>query len=383
MTKINVNITSSHNTDSYIPSKIFIDSHCIYGCDTSSNLGNYLGYCSEELYEERIIPIQEAINNYNDIVEYLWNIEGFKEFFTKHNSYVTKKEIEISFGSDIANKVFSLSAPPFCLSDLIVINDVLFLRTADYKANFTLDNKSYTVKLNGDAKEYPNESNDKIFLWNWVENDTDFSFNFVSWIENTKTPILPFTFYDFDSYDQWRGSKTTSIFIVEKILYEINKHGYLEKYKLFNSDNNGVWQYYTATSDNSVGLYLIDKKFLKDKLLINKINALLDACSTKYDSLNKSVYGILVNPETEDIEINQKFFYLQDSNNATYISKEKGSYGGHYKLKIYGYLDCPSAKHYLSKGKYISNRVFFKDTKIAQMAGYRPCAKCMKKEYEQ
>ncbi|WP_143187719.1 Ada metal-binding domain-containing protein [Desulfosporosinus lacus] len=33
------------------------------------------------------------------------------------------------------------------------------------------------------------------------------------------------------------------------------------------------------------------------------------------------------------------------------------------------------------KKQYVKNRVFFADEKTAIAAGYRPCAKCMTKEY--
>ena len=52
------------------------------------------------------------------------------------------------------------------------------------------------------------------------------------------------------------------------------------------------------------------------------------------------------------------------------------------KIKIYGRLDCPSAKNWIEKGYYISNRVFFENEDIAIAAGYRPCAICMPNEYK-
>lgn len=65
-----------------------------------------------------------------------------------------------------------------------------------------------------------------------------------------------------------------------------------------------------------------------------------------------------------------------------YLSKEKGTLGGHKKLKIYGKLDCPSALRHISKGHYVEHRVFFADERIALAAGYRPCGVCMKEHYQ-
>ncbi|WNC72505.1 Ada metal-binding domain-containing protein [Thalassotalea psychrophila] len=74
-------------------------------------------------------------------------------------------------------------------------------------------------------------------------------------------------------------------------------------------------------------------------------------------------------------------YKLLDEKGALYINQNKGIFGGHSKLKIYGKLDCPSALGHISKGHYVKYRVFFKDENTAILAGYRPCARCMKKEY--
>lgn len=75
-------------------------------------------------------------------------------------------------------------------------------------------------------------------------------------------------------------------------------------------------------------------------------------------------------------------YKLRDKNNCEYISKIPGTFGGHKKLKIYGKLDCPSALRFISEGKYVKYRVFFESESVARDAGYRPCARCMKKEYK-
>ena len=77
-----------------------------------------------------------------------------------------------------------------------------------------------------------------------------------------------------------------------------------------------------------------------------------------------------------------KMYKLLDENGREYLSEKPGMIGGHKKLKIYGKLDCPSALRYISKGKYVKYRVFFKDEKTAIAAGYIPCGICMKEEYK-
>lgn len=64
-----------------------------------------------------------------------------------------------------------------------------------------------------------------------------------------------------------------------------------------------------------------------------------------------------------------------------YLSEQKGQFGGHRKLKIYGRLDCPSALRHIAAGHYVQHRVFFADEVTALSAGYRPCGIRMKEHY--
>src|SRR3954451_11686682 len=64
-----------------------------------------------------------------------------------------------------------------------------------------------------------------------------------------------------------------------------------------------------------------------------------------------------------------------------YRSKAPGELGGNRSTKIYGRLDCPTAKRHIDKGKYVQNRVFFANEATARAAGYRPCAPCLPDRY--
>jgi methylphosphotriester-DNA--protein-cysteine methyltransferase len=79
-----------------------------------------------------------------------------------------------------------------------------------------------------------------------------------------------------------------------------------------------------------------------------------------------------------------KLYRLLDTSGKQYETHEKGSLGGHRRLKIYGRLDCWSALAQIAKGHYVKFRVFFADEPTAVAAGFRPrpCAKCMPREYE-
>ena len=62
-------------------------------------------------------------------------------------------------------------------------------------------------------------------------------------------------------------------------------------------------------------------------------------------------------------------------------SEIPGTLGGYRPKKIYGRLDCFSAKNAIAKGGYVQHRVFFADEPTAVAAGYRPCGNCMRTEY--
>jgi len=66
---------------------------------------------------------------------------------------------------------------------------------------------------------------------------------------------------------------------------------------------------------------------------------------------------------------------------APYQSERPGALGGHRRSKLYGRLDCRSARQALARGGYARHRVYFLDEPTAQAAGYRPCAVCLPAQY--
>jgi Metal binding domain of Ada len=74
-------------------------------------------------------------------------------------------------------------------------------------------------------------------------------------------------------------------------------------------------------------------------------------------------------------------YTLLGSDGMVYPSATPGALGGHRGSKLYGRLDCPSARRALAAGKYVRHRVFFADEQTALAAGYRPCAVCLPDAY--
>lgn len=66
---------------------------------------------------------------------------------------------------------------------------------------------------------------------------------------------------------------------------------------------------------------------------------------------------------------------------GAFRSRAPGTLGGHRRSRIYGRLDCPSARRAIARGGYVTARVFFRDERDARAAGYRPCAVCLPEAY--
>lgn len=64
-----------------------------------------------------------------------------------------------------------------------------------------------------------------------------------------------------------------------------------------------------------------------------------------------------------------------------FTSAAPGTFGGYRRRRIYGRLDCPSARRALARGHYVDHRVFFADEATAVAAGYRPCGVCLPDAY--
>ena len=181
------------------------------------------------------------------------------------------------------------------------------------------------------------------------------------------------------------------------ILKMLLEYGYAKRYELsiegfeeYISQNCGenekntlseIWPEYTDRQMGTISILCVEKTFMKDKLLISKIDSYFMALYNEYHPSEELAEETLFFDKERQFK-NPKFYFLQDTIDRPNISATPGKYGGHYKLKIYGRLDCPSANRYIAKGQYVKHRVFFKDEETAIAAGYRPCAVCMPEAYQ-
>ena len=74
-------------------------------------------------------------------------------------------------------------------------------------------------------------------------------------------------------------------------------------------------------------------------------------------------------------------YHLLGADGVVRDSATRGLLGGNRRLKIYGRLDCQSARRALARG-YAKRRVSFADEPTAIAAGYRPCGICMRTQYQ-
>jgi methylphosphotriester-DNA--protein-cysteine methyltransferase len=76
-----------------------------------------------------------------------------------------------------------------------------------------------------------------------------------------------------------------------------------------------------------------------------------------------------------------KTWTLVGADGQPYASAVPGTLGGHRRARIYGRLDCRSARQAIARGGYTRHRVFFLTEADARAAGYRPCAVCLPQAY--
>jgi hypothetical protein len=82
--------------------------------------------------------------------------------------------------------------------------------------------------------------------------------------------------------------------------------------------------------------------------------------------------------------VSARTWTLVGADGLPYESEVPGVLGGTVRNRsdrIYGRLDCGSARAAIAKGGYVRHRVFFVDEATAIAAGFRPCGSCLKPAY--
>ncbi len=182
-------------------------------------------------------------------------------------------------------------------------------------------------------------------------------------IDNTKTKDFSFQDQeispDFEKYIEFDGSvyRLKEGYTLDTNISPINGHTYTLRDRF--QSHKKLLEYLSTVDFKSIvlkkanNMLAPEKEFFCDK----ELELVPELFSPKYKLMNKE----------------GKIEY----------STIPGTLGGNRKLKIYGRLDCRSANRWLKKGYYKNERVFFADEETAIAAGYRPCAVCMRKKYNE
>ena len=358
------------------------------------------GYSGIHLGEAYRIPISAAgglrsddrliieSKLYNEKIHTIFQTDGFTELFLSHDHYLNYSDVLDHFGKEFADYVFSLSFP-LGTPQFQVVGDWFLDNNYDFVVSFEAENRSFEYCLNsiqGDA--YNRE--DISFFYEWTDFGVYFSHGLYwkfyedSFLSDRAEYFSGDITMDWaiDAPEDYRPVAFDACKHIMKTLIDLK---YLREYRLITKEAHPIWNNNTQRTDHSVGFAILDNNYKKDKLLVEKINCLLSVLREEdeddYDEPRPKSYGVLLD-EHGDADLDTPFYYLQDEHDQMYISRERGHFGGHKKLKIFGRLDCPSAARYLAKGQYARNRVFFSDEETAVAAGYRPCAVCMPEAYK-
>ena len=319
-----------------------------------------LSFLPEDSEEKK--RLRANVDSYNAYLDYLDSLAGFKSFFIDNDLRISKSDVISKWGQETAERVFSKGSYVFS-TDLKIFGDILMDTSFPVSYTVMIDGNELALPIGKIGNKYPTHAGENPIIWNWTDNGHDFCFDLWELLgspyqQNGDIDDEPEgVTYPFDAYDQFRDEAPEPQLV--RIFEKLEKLGYIKTFTIKPEYTDFMWNYF-CKSDGSLDCAVVDKAFKKNSLVMEQISLLLWAT-----------------PEA----LAEKPYFVTNESNRQVLSATPGSFGGHKKLKIYGRLDCPSARKHLAKGQYAKNRVFFLTEEIAADAGYRPCAICMPEEY--
>lgn len=307
--------------------------------------------------------IRQSVAEYNAFVEELRSMQGFFNQFAENGYFISIEDISSCYGDTLANRVKSLKHYKFS-TELVYQNGFLF--DAGYSPKYRVhlpEHGDISFVVGPTDAGYPEDiSVGKKLLWNWSDDERDFTF--ALWALFDELGYLPEenekkNYDGYLCYDQHRYTMERPDPNLMRCFNLLISMGYLTQYSVV-PEQASPWFRYRSSENGTIGLAVLDMGFIKDPLLIEKIRLILNCA--------------------ED-DIVQKRYFLTNGEGKQELSDKPGLLGGHQRYKIYGRMDCSSANRHIANGRYIRGRVFFADEETAIAAGYRPCAICMRSEY--
>lgn len=226
---------------------------------------------------EEITSLRKKINDYNNYLDYLESINGFKSYFVEHDLCVSKEEIAKKWSKEIADKVFSLESYIF-ETNLVIINDDYLIDTSfpiTYSVIF--DGNELLLLIGKNGWDYPSEIEGKKIIWNFIDNGHDFCCELWALIEdyceNKEAEYNEDAVrYGFDYYDQIREEEPEIQLI--SIFSKLEKQGFIKTFTIKPEKEDSMWKCF-CKSDGSLDCAIVDTSFLKNRLVMEQINLIL------------------------------------------------------------------------------------------------------------
>lgn len=310
--------------------------------------------------DEELLKIKNLIDEYNEYEKFIFSLPNFLKILEENSMVISYETSLENWGYENTKRIFQDLDYPFC-TQFKIYNNNLIITSENIKYNIETETGVLPIRLTENDVYYEKNVlglNIKILV-NVLENKQDFAAWMYTILLDLGCISLDEKYDQYDAYEQWRFENYEPNVNLMKCFSLLHNMGYIREYCVKPYEDNLYWDMY-AKADGTIDIAILDMRFKKSKLAMERLKLIVNAGEN---------------------EIINKPYILTDGDNHQYLSSEKGDFGGHHKLHIYGRLDCKSANSYIQKGEYVQNRVFFLCEDDAKKAGYRPCCKCMKEEY--
>lgn len=327
----------------------------------------------KDIYKQLLLEKSE----YYSLLDKIFSYPEFKELFMESGGNVSLREVRKRFDPSLVTVLETLAGKSYLFSkQYVVAGDMFFDNTLDYNYSIELDSEILNFAVSQTNITYPDKFGEYLCWWNWATDNRYFVWSFYDYLVhelNIGTNTELYKAWDrlgcYSSFDMSYDEENEGFDIGNNVWKYLIQTRFVKVYRIRPDYACGSWMYF-AKPDNTIDMCLFDR---------NKFDAVIHD-KTQAISLQKRIAMIL---NLDVIYDGEQYYFLLDGKGKPYVSAVPGKFGGHKKLKIYGQLDCPSAKRYIKQGKYVKHRVFFANEEDAVSAGYRPCAICMAEKYRE
>ena len=334
--------------------------------------------CDKDIKEKAIYKqLLREKREYFSLLDKIFSYPDFKEFFMESGGNVSLREIHKNFDKKLVQLVETLGSKSYLFFKRYDLSgDIFFDSTLDYNYSIMLNGEILDFAVSQTNMTYPSKFGEYLCWWNWATDNRYFVWSFYDYLVhelNIGTNTELYKAWDrlgcYASFDMSYDEENEGFDIGNNVWKYLIQTRFVKVYRIRPDYACGSWMYF-AKPDNTIDMCLFDR---------NKFDAVIHD-KTQAISLQKRIAMIL---NLDVIYDGEQYYFLLDGKGKPYVSAVPGKFGGHKKLKIYGQLDCPSAKRYIKQGKYVKHRVFFANEEDAISAGYRPCAICMPEKYRE